>query len=311
MGLLSGDSRGQLFSLDLLFALIPLVLVLGMVASDMDNITYLIQDTVYRSSTEKVAADTLNTLLETSGDPPNWEENGTVNVAGLAQYDFDKGVPVEGTVASSKLSALNVSHVQNIVGNNYGFYLNVTTIDDKTLLKSIGTNNVGAYGAGINSTASDIVRVEKVANYGKLDIVSSLKNGIRDPGQPRIYTSPPDPFPTNNFYLDIYDYYVLVVNRGYDSATIDINGNTVVKGNDFQGKDTRYVTLPPKLIDESFMKNQTSLQPNSVKVRTVSNPGASMDVYIIRAPKGTPESDITLENVNPRPCRVILFLWTN
>lgn len=307
---MDGDSRGQLFSLDLLFALIPLVLVLGMVASDMDNITYLIQDTVYRGSTERVAADTLNTLLETSGDPTTWEKNGTVNVVGLAKYDSDKGVPLEGTVAATKLTALNVSNMQKLVGDNYGFYLNVTTIDDSTILKSIGTNNVGASGAGINSTASDIVRVEKVANYAQLDVVSSLKDGIRDAGVPRIYTSPPSPFPTDNFYLNIYDYWVLVVNRGYDSATVDINSNSVVKGNNFNGQNTRYTNITEQ-IDESYLKNLTTLQDNTVTVRTVSNPGASMDVYIIQAPKGTPEDQISLDNIRPRPCRVILFVWTN
>lgn len=309
MGLIGGDSRGQLFSLDLLFALIPLVLVLGMVASDMDSITYLIQDTVYRGSTERVAADTLNTLLETSGDPTTWEQNGSVNVVGLAKYDSDRGVPLEGTVAATKLTALNVSNMQMLVGSNYGFYLNVTTIDDSTILKSIGTDNVGASGAGINNTASDVVRVEKVANYAKLDVLSSLKDGIRDAGVPRIYTSPPNPFPTDTFYLNIYDYWVLVVNRGYDSATVDINSNTVVKGNNFNGQNTRYTNITEQ-IDESFLKNMTTLQDNTVTVRTVSNPGASMDVYIIQAPKGTPEDQISLDNIKPRPCRVILFMWT-
>ena len=54
----------------------------------------------------------------------------------------------------------------------------------------------------------------------------------------------------------------------------------------------------------------TNLQDNTVTVRTVSNPGASMDVYIIQAPKGTPEDQISLDNIKPRPCRVILFMWT-
>lgn len=308
---MDGDSRGQLFSLDLLFALIPLVLVLGMVASDMDSITYLIQDTVYRGSNERVAADTLNTLLETSGNPTNWEQtNVSSRTVGLAKYDSDRGLPIEGTLSPSKLAALTVSDVQNITGSNYGFYLNVTTINESTILKSIGTNNVGANGAGINSTAADVVRVERVANYAKLDVVSSIKDAIRDAGVPRVYTSPPNPFPTDSFYLDIYDYYVLVINRGYNSATVDINGNTVVTSNDFQGQNTRYFNITDQ-VDESFLQNQTTLQDNSVSVRTVSTPGASMDVYIIQAPKGTDESEISLDNIKPRPCRVILYLWTN
>ena len=100
-----------------------------------------------------------------------------------------------------------------------------------------------------------------------------------------------------------------MVNRGYDSATVDINSNTVVKGDEFNGQNTRYINITEQ-IDESFLKNMTTLQDNTVTVRTVSNPGASMDVYIIQAPKGTPEDQISLDNIKPRPCRVILFMWT-
>lgn len=305
MGLIGEDSGGQLFSLDLLFALIPLVLVLGMVASDMDNITYLVQDTVYRSSTDRVASDTLGTLLETSGQPNNWEQNNnsTSRIVGLAKCDAN-GNPIEGTISPAKLGALRESDVQNIIGNNYGFYFTITSMDENTTLTNISTN-----GNGLNSSASDIVRVERVVLYAKLDVVSNLKNDIRNTGTPRTYTSPPQPFQTNKVYLDTYDYFALIVNRGYDSGEVDINGQTAVNHNNFNGDNTRYsnIVVP---IDESILKNQTSLQYNSVSVTTQSKPGASFDVYIIQAPRGTDPSEITLDNVKPRYSRAVLYLWT-
>ena len=305
MGLISGDSRGQLFSLDLLFALIPLVLVLGMVASDMDNIMYLVQDTVYRGSTDRVASDTLNTLLETSGQPNNWEQNNnsTSRIVGLAKCDAN-GNPVEGTISPAKLGALRELDVQNIVGNNYGFYLTITTMDENTILENLSTN-----GLGYNNSASDIVRVERVVLYAKLDVVSELKNDIRNTGTPRTYTSPPKPFQTNNVYLNTYDYYALIVNRGYDSGSVDINGQTAVNHNNFHGSNTRYTNIVVP-IDASILKNQTALQYNSVSVTTESKPGASFDVYIIQAPKGTDPGEISLENVKPKYSRVVLYLWT-
>ncbi len=305
MGLIGKDSGGQLFSLDLLFALIPLVLVLGMVASDMDNITYLVQDTVYRSSTDRVASDTLGTLLETSGQPNNWEQNNnsTSRIVGLAKCDAN-GNPIEGTISPAKLGALRESDVQNIIGNNYGFYFTITSMDENTTLTNISTN-----GIGLNSSASDIVRVERVVLYAKLDVVSNLKNDIRNTGTPRTYTSPPQPFQTNKVYLDTYDYFALIVNRGYDSGEVDINGQTAVNHNSFNGDNTRYsnIVVP---IDESILKNQTSLQYNSVSVTTQSKPGASFDVYIIQAPRGTNSTEITLDNVKPRYSRAVLYLWT-
>jgi hypothetical protein len=295
-----GDSRGQLFSLDLLFALIPLVLVLGIVASDMDNIMYLVQDSVFRGSTDRVAADTLNALLETSGQPTTWEQTGNPTVAGLAKYNFNKGEAMEGTVSSAKLYLLKNSDIQNIIGNDYNFFLNVTSADNRVVYRYLGS---------YDSSASDIVRVERVALYEKLDVVSELKDATRDPGIPEVYSSPPDPFPTNKYFLDTYDYWVIVDNHGYDSTTVSINGNDVVDPHDFNGQNTRYINFTVS-IDETILMNQTQMQNNTVVVRTPSNPGASIDVYIIQAPRGMPQDQITLENIIPQKCRVIFYLWT-
>ena len=73
MGILSRDSRGFALSLDLLLAIIPITLLLGFVAADMDNLIYNMEDVVFRSSMDRTAGDAVNTLLETSGVPPNWE----------------------------------------------------------------------------------------------------------------------------------------------------------------------------------------------------------------------------------------------
>lgn len=299
MGFILNDSRGQIFSLDLLFALIPLVLVLGMVASDMDDVMYLVQDTVFRGSTERVAADTVNTLLVTSGQPVTWEQSANANVAGLAKYDYNKRKSLEGTISAAKLFLLQDSDIQKLVGNDYKFYMNVT-LKDGTLIDSFGTYNSSAY---------DIVRIERVALYEKLDVVSELKDATRDPGIPEVYSSPPDPFPTNQYYLDTYDYWVLVVNRGYDSVTVEINNNVVVSPNNFQGHATRYAnfTIP---INETTLMHQTNMMNNNVVVRTPSNPHSEIDIYIIQAPRGMPQNQITLDAITPKECRVLFYLWT-
>ena len=76
LGVLSNDSRGFAISLDLLLALIPITLLLGFVAADMDNILFQIEDTVFRSSMDRTAGDAVSTLVATSGDPNNWENTG-------------------------------------------------------------------------------------------------------------------------------------------------------------------------------------------------------------------------------------------
>jgi len=141
-----------------------------------------------------------------------------------------------------------------------------------------------------------------------LKVVSSAKDLIRYTGTPRTYTSPPDPFPTNLNYVNTFDYYALVVNRGYDSATVEINNNRVVDPNDFKGQATRYTNITRK-VDPKFLYNQTELIDNIVTVRGTSNPWSSLDVYIIQVPKGTPEIEVNLDNVKPKRYRFQFYLW--
>lgn len=292
------DSRGYMFSLDLLLALIPITIMLGMVAGDIDNMMYQVQDTVFRGSMDRVAFDTMNTLLETSGTPTNWEETGNPSVAGLAIYDPSDG-PLEGTIDTNKLPSLTQNDVQNLVGKNYGFFFKVTSLSTNKEIKSLGT---------YKSSALDTVRVERVALYSNLKIVSQAKDLIRFTGTPRVYSNPPDPFQTSKYYLQTYDYYVLLVNRGYDSVEVNINNERVFDPNDIRGDQDKYATLV-KLIDPKALYNETELQNNTVDVRGTSKPGSSLDVYIVQVVKGTPKEDVKIDSVVPQKVKCELYIW--
>ncbi|MGZ7118806.1 MAG: hypothetical protein ACXVH2_03795 [Methanobacterium sp.] len=294
MGLLRKDSDGQIFSIDLLLALIPIALLLGMAASDMDNMFYLVQGTIFQSSTERVATDTVNTLVETSGSPYNWETNGSLSVVGLAKYDTNKNMSVENYLSPYKLNALQPQHIQNLLGPEYGFYFNLSRADNKAIsLKTIGN---------YNNSAQNIVKVERLVVTSNLQLEASLEGLIRATGQPRTYTTT---FQSNNVTVGAYDYWVLVINRGYDSASVDVNTNPVVSQNEIKHDTTEI----KKLINGTYLKNQTQLMDNVVTVRGQSTPGNSMDVYIISAPKGTPESEINLENTKLRQCFFEFYVW--
>ncbi len=305
MGLISGDSRGQLFSLDLLFALIPLVLVLGIVASDMDNIMYLVEDTVFHGSTDRVAADTVNALLETSGTPPTWEQNNASNrIVGLAPYDNATNRTVEGKISTSKLSTLTANDVQNLVGDKYDYFMNVSTINDdgtyNTSLKVLGT---------YNNTVNDIVRVEKVALSYKYETVTSLTN-VMYTGQTRTYTTS---FQTNYFYNQSYNYWVLMLTDAgfnpFTSATVNINNNPMNLGSSTLNKNSA------TLINSSFLKANSSDQAhfydNIVTLNvTGSSFGSSMDLFIVQTPKGMVDSsDVNGDTVKPKKCRFVFCIW--
>lgn len=293
---LRADSRGFAFSLDVLLALIPLTIILGMAVANMDNIMYLSENTIYQSSLQRVGSDAADTLVETSGVPYNWENMGNSSTVGLAKYDINKNLTVKNLMSPAKLSAVDINDLEALVGSGYGVYLKVSSANsnNSTIIRTVGT---------YNSSSQNIVRVERLVSASNLDLVADLEGLIRDAGQPRTYTTI---FPTNDAYVQAYDYWVLVINRGYNSATVDVNNNQVLDPNEIN----QHITEIKQKIDVPFMYNQTYLQDNVVNVRTVSTPDSTMDVYVIAAPKGTPEKDINLDNIKLRPAKLELFIWT-
>jgi hypothetical protein len=290
------DPRGFIISLDLLFAIIPLTIVLGMVSADMGNILYDIEDAVYRSSTDRVAEDTMNTLADTSGDPYNWEQTGTVNIVGLAKYDTSKGKPIPGNIDPNKLALITTTNIQNIIGNNnYGFNITITTHNGTVLNPPLGIN--------APSNTKDIVRVDKVVLCSKLNSVTSIISQIKYSGQTRTYTVPS--FSTSNFTISKYDYYILFVNTGGNAnsnATVTINSNTIILNS------TSIFTA--QNINSTMLQTNSST-PNTVTLNvTTSNIGDSMDFYIVQAPKNTDKNYVNYNNVVPQNCTLTLYLWT-
>lgn len=297
MGFLDDDSRGFVISLDLLIAIIPLTIMIGMVSADMGNIMFQIEDTVFRGSMDRVAADTMNTLLETSGTPPNWEKTGNLTLVGLAKYDQSKGKPIEGTISPTKLAFVeeNPSSIQNIIGDEYGFYMTVNTLDTNTSMGSIGT-----YNASVN----DIVRVDKVVLCSRLETVSSLMGEIRYTGQSRNYIAPE--FQTSDRYNQTYNYWIIFLNNtGFTSATVTINGNVI--NLDSSNINKAY------LINSTYLNmnnsDKTQFLNNTVTLNATGNFGSSMNFFIVQAPKSVTSDDINYDTVNPKECLFVLYIW--
>lgn len=288
---MKNDSRGFAISLDLLLALIPITIIMGMAAANMDNMMYMMEDTVFQTSLERVGADTVDTLVETSGDPPNWEQTMDVNIAGLAKYDVNKKVPNQNYLFAPKVIRLNETLISDLTGPEYNSYLRISRVSDNSTVKTVGT---------LNTTAPNVVRIERLVVTTNLEIVASLEGLLRGTATPRTHSTV---FPTNDVYVESYDYWVLVINRGYASSTIDVNNNWVVAPNDFPATEVK------KLIDPTFMYSQPQFLDNIVNVRNPAEPGSSMDVYVISAPKGTPESEINLDTATPQKCRLEFYIW--
>lgn len=302
LGLLSRDSRGFALSLDLLLAIIPLTLVLGFVAADMDNLIYQMEDTVFRGASDRAASDAVSALLTTSGDPVDWETTGNANIVGLAQYDTSKGAPIEGTIDPLKLAAITDTQVQGIIGPNYHFYMNVSTIN-----KTGTSRNLKMLGNASFSSAKDVVKVERVTLASKFKVISSLVGQIRYTGGSRSYTIPS--FQTSSTSTNLYDYWIFLANnKGFTSASVSINNNV------FNFNSTSSINIPQK-INSTFLKtnstNPNQYYNNTVSLNATGSFPSSIDVYIVQTPKNVDATEITTDSVVPKKSIFDFYLWLN
>lgn len=294
------DSEGYVFSLDLLLALIPLTILLGMATADMDAMFYLTQEGVYQSSLQRVATDAVSALLETSGTPHNWEETGNPSVVGIAKLS-DNGDPIDNDISAAKLGGLNDTNIAELIGPEYGYFINITTARNNSPYYSIGT---------YNDSAPNIARVERLVQLAKFDIVSEGK-GVRNPeppiGSPRDFYSPPYPFKTNNVLINRYDYYVVVYNYGVTSASVDINGFPIIPESEFK-KNNNYMI--EQIESEKLKNGMGDPEDNSVVLSKVAGKkGTSFDVYIVRVPKGFPKQLIDIDGASPILGRFVMYVW--
>ncbi len=277
-------------------------------AANMGNIMYDTQDTIYRSSLERVSADTVNTLLKTSGDPYNWESNPSqVNVVGVAQYDPVSTNPIEYTLSTKKMAMLKSSIGQNktqtMLGDQYGFLITLSPVNSTEdiiwNLTSTGTPK---------DSAKDVVKIERDVLYNPFDsdVLTSIKNAGHSTGKPVDYYGSKQ-FATDQYDLEIYDYYVLIINRGVTSTSVYINQYELISENEFKGYD-KYSNWT-KIIPESYLKNGTTPANNILKLQQVASQG-TMDAYVIRVPKGTSPSEVTADTALPKSYRFQFYAWT-
>ncbi len=82
------DYNGQVFTLDIMLAIVIIVIILGMSANAMDIASYKTSGYISRFSLERVTNDAADALIKTSGSPQNWEIRiNNLTTPGLASID--------------------------------------------------------------------------------------------------------------------------------------------------------------------------------------------------------------------------------
>lgn len=254
---------------------------------------------------DRVATDTVNALVSTSGTPLDWEKSPVTSstVIGLAYYDINNR-PIESSLSASKFTAAKVnfdtqgnnSALQKMVGMNYGLFVNVTTVN--------GNQQIGTIGTQPDSNVKDIVRLERIVILSKYGSISSLKNlGAYIP-----YTVPA--FNTSYNSTQNYDYWILMApssnNQMFTAATVNVNNNPIAFSAD-------NITTAFK-INDYLSADSSNPDQQSSNLLTLVNctgiPSSSMNFYIVQTPTNVSSTDVTPDTVVPKTCRFVFYLWT-
>lgn len=275
--------------MDLLIALIPITIIIGMAAVSMDDMSYRAQSVIQLSSLDRVATDSADALAVSSGTPNDWEYTGNPEVPGLAKLDIETNESENSVLSFLKINSLTKSDLEKLVGPKYDACL-VFTDSNSNVLKKIGE---------INNNTPDISRVERSAKTTKLELATSLDGVLKNINSPRTYTTE---FPTTQKVRTYLNYWVLVKRGG------DYNASIYVNDEPFMNSSEILEGVTAKQINDTLLVNYEDSGNNIVKVVGTSGNGF-LDVYVVAAPKNVNENEIKLEDVNPIVIKMELYVW--
>ncbi len=107
--------RAQLFTVDLLIALIPLTIALGISAAAFSGLAGQVQDYAYYYDAKRTAMDVLDVLMKSPGVPPDWNASAPPSIPGL----LSQGSEGYNNLSYAKLMALNVSMLEPLLPYPY------------------------------------------------------------------------------------------------------------------------------------------------------------------------------------------------
>ena len=324
------DRRGQAFTIDAMFALIILTVIIGISADAMDIAGNKIYDYSTENSLDRIANDAADILINTPGSPENWEEikYGTRITPGLAKYEIGKGV-VRNTLSMRKISRLKkepemlTRMLPESTSYNLMIYPTDPSIPIFVVQNQTPSNNIG-----------DITVVNRTIlyDYELMDIYLSIKPDIYNKNGESGYVCThmnmeghdhrrPDfnksksgwicaPFTINMEDINSKDFYLLtdsnVMNENYtDNSTwiIDTPDNKILNAQKFTSKP---ININSIISDLSKNKSKETFV---LHIFTSGDKEKYFNTYLVGVTKDTPPEDVKITHLKPQPAFFVLKIW--
>jgi hypothetical protein len=315
-----GDNIGQAFTLDVMLALVIITTILGISADAIDIASYKSTDYSSRFSLERVTTDAADMLIKTPGSPDDWEfgiSNSTT--PGLALIDSKTGDVIPNTLSVKKIITLKNNYNSMIYGkvlplgvnSSMMIYPSNSSLSPIEIMKNNPKN------------AAEVAVANRTVTIDSLDVKTVIYNNThKKASSEEICPNPDHSTESNgnskwacNYFnislseLNSTDFYIIT-----DPANIGDNSPSWILNRPEKGvnnENGEKFNSTPININEKIL----NLLGNDTKgvlwlhVRTPGNKDRNFDAYIVSVPKGTNQTQVSANNLNPEPWFFVLQVW--
>lgn len=315
--------RGQVFTLDMLFALILVAAVVSISGQAFELASEQVGGYSARYSLERVVNDAADVLVKTAGNPLNWEEN-LENLATPGLATVEGGLPVRNTLDIQKLGSLRdlcrdknwdpskgeVQAVMNLFGGSENFEITIFNENGENLWRIWPRWDVERSSGAENSP--EVATVRRLVALSSGEVRGGIRMLVHVPGQwldnvLRFYVYPGE--------LDMFDWYIVLKPSEGTQPTTHIFVNRPVGGQKdydfppdkifsprYHGEDDPQVQNPLTDADNNGQPN------NYLTVRVKGSKHQWVDIYVVVLPRCSP-SEFSLGALDVSPGAIEVKLW--
>lgn len=234
------SERGQVFTLDMFFALTLTALIIGCSGMAFGQVRGWAEEYSWRYSLERIANDAADVLVKTLGVPENWyKEAENLEILGFAEEN--EGVPVPGTVDIKKFGQFrrllenwenvgeNVTEaVKKLFGGSEKFEIRILDENERELWYAFPRWRPGENSGAENSSEVVVVRRLASIRYGSAIRTTTgriVRLEVQQPGEEENWLY----FDVYSGEAEAYDWYIIVQGErenGNPKVQIWVNENT-------------------------------------------------------------------------------------
>ncbi len=316
------ENKGQVFTMDVLLALILITIVMGMSADALDIVAFKISDYSAGKSMDRIATDAADILINTPGSP-GWEKsNNTLSITpGLAQDN-------NGTKNTTKI--LSFAKITQLKTRYPELMANVLPLGGNSSLTIYPMNpaleplEIGNETPSADVTEVAVVNRTVLVNFRDFRILTSIDGsshteicphynykGVTGHDKPD-YNNFTDGWICRSFKitqddLNTTDFYILT-----DPPVLNVNKAVwMLDRPDIISEEEDSFQSQPMLVNDKIYgligddKDVTLW----LHVLTSGDSSKPFNTYLVGVPKGTPSKEVRIEYLHPYPCSFILKIW--